>query len=157
MNPCPCGHLGNPLKACRCSPEQVQRYRNRLSGPLLDRIDLCVEVPLIPPAELAQRAAGESSAAVAARVAAARERAAARQGCVNALLDGRQLDQWAGAQPAALALLQRASSQLAWSPRAYQRCLRLARTVADLAGQDAIDPAAAAEAIQLRRGLDATA
>jgi magnesium chelatase family protein len=154
MNPCPCGQLGNPRKACRCSPEQVQRYRGRLSGPLLDRIDLCVEVPLLPPEELAGAEPGESSAAVAARVAAARAGALARQGCINAQLEGAALDRHARASEAALALLQRASRQLAWSGRAYHRCLRLARTLADLAGHDDIAVTDAAEAVQLRRGLD---
>ncbi|MBN8506240.1 MAG: YifB family Mg chelatase-like AAA ATPase [Burkholderiales bacterium] len=152
MNPCPCGQLGNPLKACTCSPDQVQRYRGRLSGPLLDRIDLCVEVPLIPAAELSRQAGGEASAPVAQRVAAARERAIERQGCVNARLDGAALD--AQLEPEALALLQRAATRLAWSARGFQRALRLARTVADLAGTARVDTAAAAEAVQLRRGLD---
>lgn len=155
MNPCPCGQLGNPLKACTCSPDQVQRYRGRLSGPLLDRIDLCVEVPLIPPAELSRQAPGESSATVALRVAAARERALARQGCTNARLDGAALT--GQLAPDALALLERAATRLAWSARGFQRALRLARTVADLAGQPQVDTAAAAEAVQLRRGLDLSA
>lgn len=154
MNPCPCGQRGNPLKPCRCSPEQVQRYRGRLSGPLLDRLDLGVEVPLMPPAALAAAAAGEPSAVVAARVAEARERALARQGCLNAELAPADLERHARPAPAAEALLARASQQLAWSGRAYHRCLRLARTVADLAGSETVDVAAIAEAIQLRRGLE---
>ncbi len=154
MNPCPCGQQGNPLKPCRCSPEQVQRYRARLSGPLLDRLDLGVQVGLLPPAELAAAPAGESSAMVAARVTAARGRALDRQGCVNAALSPAQLAQQARAEPAAEALLQRASQQLAWSGRGYHRCLRLARTVADLAGAECIGMAAMAEAVQLRRGLE---
>lgn len=157
MNPCPCGHLGNPLKPCRCSPDQVQRYRGRLSGPLLDRLDLCVEVPVLAPQELAAAPDGESSAAVAARVAAARERALARQGCLNAQLEPGQLDQHAAAEPEALALLQRASQRLAWSGRAFHRSLRLARTLADLAARERIGSAEVAEAIQLRRGLDTAA
>lgn len=154
MNPCPCGQLGNPHKACRCSPEQVQRYRGRLSGPLLDRLDLCVEVPLLAPAELAAAAPGESSAVVAARVAAARERALARQACLNAELAPADLERHARPAPPAEALLARASQQLAWSGRAYHRCLRLARTVADLAGSETVELTAMAEAIQLRRGLN---
>jgi magnesium chelatase family protein len=153
MNPCPCGQLGNPLKPCRCSPEQVQRYRGRLSGPLLDRLDLCVEVPLLPPAELAAAQPGECSAAVAARVAAARDRAQARQGGLNAHLGPAELERHARPEPEAEALLQRASQQLAWSGRGYHRCLRLARTVADLAGAETIGVVAMAEAVQLRRGL----
>jgi len=154
MNPCPCGHLGNPLRACRCSPEQVQRYRGRLSGPLLDRLDLCVEVPVLPAAELASAPAGEASAVVARRVAAARAQALQRQGCINALLEGQALDQHAQPEPAAAALLQRVAQQQAWSGRAYHRCLRLARSLADLAGRAQIELSDCAEAVQLRRGLD---
>jgi magnesium chelatase family protein len=154
MNPCPCGHLGNPLRACRCSPEQVSRYRARLSGPLLDRIDCCVEVPLIPPEELGAAPTGETSAVVAARVAEGRARALARQGVPNAQLSPAQLDALQPPEPAAKALLLRASQQLAWSARAYHRVLRLARSVADLAQNDVMDVSAVAEAIQLRRGLD---
>jgi magnesium chelatase family protein len=157
MNPCPCGHLGNPLRACRCGPEQVQRYRARLSGPFLDRIDLCVEVPVIPPAELADASPGEASRRVAERVAKARELSLLRQGVVNAQLDTAQLAQHAQPTPEALALLQRASGRLGWSGRAYHRCLRLARTLADLAGHGQIETADVAEAVQLRRGLDSGA
>ncbi len=154
MNPCPCGHLGNPLRACRCGPEAVSRYRARLSGPLLDRIDLAVAVPVLPPAELDAAPTGERSAAVAERVAQARARAQARQGRANALLEAAELDAHAPLEPAARALLQQAATKLAWSGRAYHRVLRVARTIADLAGRDALDTAAVAEAIQLRRPLD---
>jgi magnesium chelatase family protein len=154
MNPCPCGHLGNPLRACRCGPEAVARYRARLSGPLLDRIDLAVGVPVLPPAELDAAPTGERSATVAQRVAAARARALARQGRPNALLEAADLDTHAPLEPAARALLQQAATKLAWSGRAYHRVLRVARSIADLAARDTLDTAAVAEAIQLRRPLD---
>ena len=153
MNPCPCGHLGNPLRACRCTPDQVARYQGRLSGPFLDRLDLLIEVPVIPPRELQDLAPGESSAVVARRVAAARERAIARQGCANAQLQAQDLATHAPMEPAAKALLERSAERLGWSARSFHRVLRVARTVADLAGVEPIGTAQVAEAIQLRRGL----
>ncbi|MBH9551650.1 YifB family Mg chelatase-like AAA ATPase [Inhella gelatinilytica] len=153
MNPCPCGHLGNPQRACRCTPDQVSRYQSRLSGPLLDRIDLLVEVPLIPPAELAAAPTGESTAQVADRVSQARLRAHQRQGCANADLGAGRLDQSARLEPAAAQLLQQAATRLAWSARAQHRVQRVARTLADLADVATVGPAQVAEAIQLRRAL----
>ncbi len=157
MNPCPCGHLGNPRRACRCAPEAVSRYRARLSGPLLDRIDCSVSVPLLAPAELDAAPSGERTAVVAERVAKARALAMARQGVPNALLQPADLDLHAPLDAAARALLAQAATQLAWSARAYHRVLRLARTVADLAEQPQLGVSAVAEAIQLRRGLDSPA
>jgi magnesium chelatase family protein len=153
MNPCPCGHFGNPLKACRCSPEQVARYQGRLSGPLLDRVDVQVDVPAVAPEVLAASAQGESSGDVASRVAVARDRQHARQGMCNALLTGALLDEHARAEPAAMAFLQTACARLGWSGRAFHRVLKLARTIADLAGSADIAPAYMAEAIQYRRVL----
>lgn len=153
MNPCPCGHLGNPLRACRCTPDQVARYQGRLSGPFLDRLDVVIEVPVIPPRELQDLAAGESSAVVAQRVATARERALTRQGCANAQLQAQDLATQAALEPAAKALLERSAERLGWSARSFHRVLRVARTVADLAGIEPIGAAQVAEAIQLRRGL----
>jgi magnesium chelatase family protein len=153
MNPCPCGHLGNPTKACRCSPDQVTRYQNRLSGPLLDRIDLTVEVPVLSPAILSAAADGETSATVAARVAAARDRAVRRQGCSNAMLAAGQLDGHLGMSPEGEAMLHRAAARLAWSARSFHRVLRIARTVADLADSDVITALHVSEAIQWRRAL----
>lgn len=153
MNPCPCGHLGNPLRACRCSPDQIARYQARLSGPFLDRLDLLIEVPVIPPRELQDLAPGEPSAVVARRVAAARERAMARQGVANALLQAQDLAEHAVLELAAKALLERSAEKLGWSARSFHRVLRVARTVADLAGAELIGTAHVAEAIQLRRAL----
>ena len=153
MNPCPCGHLGNPLRACRCTPDQVARYQGRLSGPFLDRLDLQIEVPVIAPAILAAAPDGESSAVVAQRVAVARERALDRQGCSNARLAPQALDQQALPEAAAMELLQKAAARLGWSGRSYHRVLRVARSIADLAGSREIKPAQMAEAVQLRRGL----
>ena len=153
MNPCPCGHLGNPLRACRCTPDQIARYQGRLSGPFLDRIDLLIEVPVVPPRELQALQPGEPSAVVAARVAAARTRAVARQGVANAQLPPQDLAARAVLQPAARTLLERSAERLGWSARSFHRVLRVARTVADLAAAEPIAAAHVAEAIQLRRGL----
>ncbi|GAP35948.1 YifB family Mg chelatase-like AAA ATPase [Piscinibacter sakaiensis] len=155
MNPCPCGHHGSPLRACRCPPDRVQRYQGRLSGPLLDRIDLQVEVPAIEAVVLAGLPAGEDSATVAARVATARQRQQARQGAPNATLEGGALDRHAAPTPDAQRFLQAAAGRLGWSARGYHRVLRIARTVADLAGAPAADVAHVAEAIQYRRVLAA--
>lgn len=151
MNPCPCGYQGHPTRACRCTPEQVQRYRNRLSGPLLDRIDLCVEVPALSPADLAQSSPGESSASVRARVAAATHLALQRQGCINAQLDGKALETHATPDAAGQNLLSQAAARLGLSARAYHRLLRLARSIADLSGVEQVKAAHIAEAIQFRQ------
>ena len=155
MNPCPCGHLGNPLRACRCTPDQIARYQGKLSGPFLDRIDLQIEVPVIAPSALAAAADGEPSSVVAERVQLARARSLARQGCANARLGAADIDRYALPEKAALALLQKAAAQLGWSGRSYHRVLRVARTIADLAGTESITPGQMAEAVQLRRGLSA--
>ena len=151
MNPCPCGYQGHPTRACRCTPEQVQRYRNRLSGPLLDRIDLCIEVPALSANDLAQTAVGETSAAVRARVVAAMTLALHRQGTVNARLDGKALETHASPDTTAQTLLNQAVNRLGLSARAYHRLLRVARTIADLGNAQQIGAAHIAEAIQFRQ------
>ncbi|WOB08064.1 YifB family Mg chelatase-like AAA ATPase [Piscinibacter gummiphilus] len=153
MNPCPCGHLGSPLRACRCTPDVVLRYQGRLSGPLLDRIDLQVEVPAVSPDTLASAPDGEPSAQVADRVLAAREAALSRQGCSNARLAGSAIDAHCALGDAETRLLQSASARLGWSARSYHRVLRVARTVADLAASPVIRAPHLAEAIQYRRLL----
>ena len=155
MNPCPCGHLGSPLRACRCTPDGVARYQGRISGPLLDRINRQVEVPAVPPDVLAAKPDGEPSAAIALRVAVARDRALARQGCTNAALSGDALDQHCALEAPATKFLQTAAARLGWSARGFHRVLRVARTIADLSGGAAITVAHLAEAIQYRRVLAA--
>jgi magnesium chelatase family protein len=151
MNPCPCGQLGSA--ACRCTPEIVARYQGRLSGPLLDRIDLQVEVPAIPAATLAAAVQGEASAVVAARVAAARTVARERQGDLNAMLAGRALERHATLDAEARRFLHAAAARLGWSARSFDRVVRTARTIADLAGAAGIANAHIGEAIQYRRAL----
>ena len=151
MNPCPCGHLGSPLQACRCTPDAVARYQGRISGPLLDRIDLRVEVPAASPQTLAAAPDGEPSAVIATRVRAARERALLRQGCPNAALAAAALDEHCALAPAAAGFLQSAATRLGWSGRSFHRVLRVARSIADLNQNDTIELAHLAEAIQYRR------
>lgn len=153
MNPCPCGFAGSRQRACRCTPEQIAHYQGKLSGPLLDRIDLHVEVPHLPAEELLGAAPGEPSAAVRARAAAAHERAIARQGAPNQALAGQALQAMAQLDEAASRFLQTAATRLAWSARATHRALKVARTIADLAGSEHITVAHVGEAIQYRRVL----
>ncbi|MEN9543835.1 MAG: hypothetical protein RLZZ598_668, partial [Pseudomonadota bacterium] len=156
MNPCPCGHAGSLLRHCRCSPDVVARYQGRLSGPLLDRLDLRVEVPALSPSLLASAPDGEPSVVVARRVQHAQQRQRARQAGINAALSGPLLDRHAALDTDGSRFLQTAMTRLGWSARGYHRVLRVARTVADLEGRDAIQVADLAEAVQLRRGLAAT-
>ena len=153
MNPCPCGHQGSPLRACRCTPDVVARYQGRISGPLLDRIDVQVEVPAVLPDALSEAPDGESSATIAARVTRARERALQRQGCANAALAGDALDQHCALDAASTKFLKTAAARLGWSARSYHRVLRITRSIADLAGSDDILTAHLSEAIQCRRVL----
>jgi magnesium chelatase family protein len=156
MNPCPCGWLGAPPglgRLCRCTADQVARYQGRLSGPLLDRIDMQVEVLAASPDELLGAADGEPSERIAARVAAARERQRQRQGKLNAELTALDLEQRAPLEPTARALLEAAAKRLAWSGRRLHRTLKVARTVADLAGRDTLTASDIAEALQHQRVL----
>ena len=155
MNPCPCGWLGARTigRSCRCTPDQVTRYQGRLSGPLLDRIDLQVEVTAVDPAEMLAQPEGEASAEVAERVARADARQQARQGRPNAGLSGAQLDAACPLDEAAAAFLQQAATRLGWSGRGLHRAIKLARTIADLASADRIEVIHLAEAMQYRRAL----
>jgi magnesium chelatase family protein len=155
MNPCPCGHAGDPVRQCRCAPEAVERYFARLSGPLLDRIDIHLSVPAVPPEDLGGAPAVESSEAIRARVEAARaiqrERLRDAPGLhANAHMGPRELRRHCRLRDAADALLRRAVERLALSARAYHRVLRVARTIADLAGEHEIGVAHVSEAIQYR-------
>jgi len=151
MNPCPCGYLGHPTQACRDTPDQIARYRGRISGPLLDRIDIQISVPALTEGELMQAGAGESSTPIRERVQAARDRQMARQGKPNAALGTQEIDQYCALDAASEALLKQAIVRLNLSARAYHRVLKLARSVADLAGSETITSAHLAEAIQYRR------
>jgi len=151
MNPCPCGYLGHPNGKCHCTPDQVGRYRGKISGPLLDRIDIQIEVPALPEHELTQKAEGEPSAAIRMRVEAAYERQLARQGKANARLTTREIDELCQPDAAGMALLKQAISRLNLSARAYHRILKMARTIADLAGVEQLTSAHIAEAVQYRR------
>ncbi|NMG00210.1 YifB family Mg chelatase-like AAA ATPase [Aromatoleum toluolicum] len=154
MNPCPCGHAGDKGGRCRCTPDQVARYRGRLSGPLLDRMDLVIEVPLLDHAEMTAQPAGETSAAVRERVVQAWAVQRARQGGANSHLAPGRVDALCVPDEQGKALLEQAIRRLNLSARGYHRILKVARTIADLAGAERVGPPHVAEAIQYRRGLD---
>jgi magnesium chelatase family protein len=156
MNPCPCGFLGSPHRPCRCTPDQVARYQGKLSGPLLDRIDLHVEVPMLPPEQLLSTPPGESTSAIRLRCEAARERAMTRQGKINQALQGKEIDLHARLDAAATKFLPLAAARLGWSARSTHRALKVARTIADLAGAESTQTVHVAEAVQYRRALAAT-
>jgi magnesium chelatase family protein len=153
MNPCPCGYLGDASGRCHCSEDRVRAYRARLSGPLLDRIDMHVEVPPVPRALLLAPAPtkGETSAHVQTRVQAARERALARSGRPNHALAAKQVEAVCALEPDSRHLLEQAIERLGLSARAYHRVLKVARTIADLEGEERVGAAHVSEAIQYRR------
>lgn len=153
MNPCPCGYLGSAQKACRCTPDQVSRYQGKLSGPLVDRIDLHVEVPALPNADLMQAPPGEATALIRERCTLARARAMARQSKSNQALQGQEIDVHVRLDEAAAKFLNIAATRLGWSARSTHRALKVARTIADLAGSESTQVAHVAEAMQYRRAL----
>ncbi len=151
MNPCMCGFLGHYSGRCRCTPDQVLRYRGKISGPLLDRIDIQIEVPAVAPDDLSRVGNGDSSSVIRARVEQSRAIMVARQKKENARLTTREIDKHCALDEKAATLLRQAISRLGLSARGYHRILKIARTIADLAGVDAITDAHVAEAIQYRR------
>jgi len=151
---CPCGYQGDSSGRCYCSPDRVARYRRRISGPLLDRIDVQLDVPAIPAQELQNYRNGESSSIIRGRVETARARMLVRQGKSNALLEAREIEQYSMPDVNGIALLQKAISRLRLSARSYHRILKVARSIADLAGAEDVTSAHIAEAIGYRRGLD---
>lgn len=153
MNPCPCGYAGDPNGRCRCTPDVIARYRGRISGPLLDRMDLIVDVPRLPLTELdgAPRMQDETSSTVRARVIAARAIGMARAGKPNAALSTREIERDCVLGDSERALLQCALDRLGLSARAYHRVLRVSRSIADLTGAERIGREHLAEALQYRR------
>jgi magnesium chelatase family protein len=155
MNPCPCGHCGDRSGRCRCTPERIARYRGRISGPLADRIDIKLEVPALREAELVAPVAGEPSQEIRSRVERARVVQMTRQGKPNALLGTKEIDRHCATDKDGDQLLRHALARLLLSARGYHRVLRVARSIADLAGKSALTAEHIAEAIQYRR-LDAS-
>jgi magnesium chelatase family protein len=137
-NPCPCGWAGDPIRSCRCTPGGIDSYQRRLSGPLLDRIDLTVGVRRVKLETLASEPTGESSAVVRERVVLARRRQLDRQGCLNAELKPARLRKLAGLEPASRRALERWADQRGLTARGFHRAWRVARTTADLEGSDQI-------------------
>jgi magnesium chelatase family protein len=155
MNPCPCGYHGDPVKECTCTTTTIQRYQKKISGPLLDRIDIHVEVPRVEYDKLADRRLGETSASIRARVEAARklqrERFKEVRGVsCNAEMRPAEVREFCELDAAGQSLIKAAMRQMHLSARAYHRILKLSRTIADLAGSERIEAAHLAEAVQYR-------
>lgn len=151
MNPCPCGYFGHYNGRCRCTPDQISHYRGKISGPLLDRIDIQIEVPAVPQQDLLKAADGESSAQIQNRVEAARKLQMLRQSKPNAQLSVTELDEVCVPDADGIALLKLAIVRLDLSARGCHRILMMARTIADLEGCDRIEKVHIAEAVQYRR------
>lgn len=151
MNPCPCGYHGHYNGKCHCTPDQITRYRSKISGPLLDRIDIQIEVPAVPQHDLLNKTAGENSGSVQARVEIARQRQLARQDKANAQLSVTEIDALCTPDAPGITLLQQAISRLNLSARAYHRVLKVARSIADLEGDTHVASKHIAEAVQYRR------
>jgi magnesium chelatase family protein len=154
MNPCPCGYLNDPKHACTCAPGQIQRYRRKISGPLLDRIDIHVEVPAVPYKDLSADYSGETSAEIRKRVVQTRtiqlERFKGDKIFSNGQMKTRHIKRYCKLDHEALTLIETAMHRLGLSARAYSRILKLARTIADMEGVDAIAAHHISEAIQYR-------
>ena len=152
MNPCPCGYLGHHSGRCHCTPDQITRYRSKISGPLMDRIDLQIEVPAVPQEELMQqRSTGEKSSVIRKRVEASHQRQLKRQGKTNNRLGIKEIDQFCTLDTTSETLLRQAINRLNLSARAYHRILKVARTIADLSAAEKINNQHIAEAVQYRR------
>jgi len=151
MNPCPCGYLGHYAGRCRCTPDQIARYRSRISGPLLDRIDIHIEVAAVAVDELSRAEIGERSEAVRRRVERARARMTKRQDKPNSKLTSAELERYCSLSDGAPAILQSAIRKLGLSARGYHRILKVARTIADLRDEEEIAAEHVAEAVQYRR------
>jgi magnesium chelatase family protein len=150
MNPCPCGYYGHYNQRCRCTPDQITRYKNKLSGPLLDRIDMAIDVPALKPEELSQSKTSEASTQIRERVIAARQRQIQRQQKPNAALGPLEIEKHCKLNDKSHRLLQAAMQKFSLSARSYHRILKLARTIADLSSDEAISDAHIAEALQYR-------
>ena len=153
MNPCPCGYFGHSNGRCRCTPDQVLRYRNKISGPLLDRIDMHIDVPALPIKDLSTINSGneESSETVQQRVSNARQRQIDRTQCPNSQLNNAKIKQHCQLNKQDALLLETAIEKLGLSARAYQRILKVARTIADLEDEEKINTKIISEAISYRR------